>query len=107
MTPAPHGKEPPTMTDPTQTPTPAPAPDREGRARKWPWWPVGALAALGLLLLAFENRLAISGEFLWPLALLALCGGMHFLMHRGHGGHGGHRHGASGERAAKTPDDRG
>lgn len=51
----------------------------------------------GLVLAGF---LAIAGYFLWqehavhiqgylPLVLvLALCGGMHFFMHRGHGGHG-------------------
>jgi hypothetical protein len=66
-----------------------------GHVEKTSFWrsPVGLVLcgflAIAALLVLLEHRAHLLG--LWPLAaLLLVCGGMHFFMHRGHGGHGGH-----------------
>lgn len=54
-----------------------------------------AFLAVAGLLLAYEHRVHILTGDAFLIALLFICVGMHFFMHRGHGGHGSH-HGNGG-----------
>ncbi len=54
----------------------------EGASRRAGWF-FGGLAAIGLLLLAFEHRSHVLDWLPW--ALLAACPLVHLFMHRGHG----------------------
>lgn len=49
-----------------------------------------AFLAIAGLMLTYEHRVHIFTGNRILIALLALCVGMHFFMHRGHGGHGSH-----------------
>jgi len=52
-------------------------------------WVFGGFALLGVLLLAFEHRMHLSGMIGWlPYLILLACPLMHLFMHGGHG-HGG------------------
>lgn len=54
-------------------------------------WVFGGFALLGVLLLAFEHRMHLSGMIGWlPYLILLACPLMHLFGHGWHGGHGGH-----------------
>jgi hypothetical protein len=63
-------------------------------------WVFGGFALLGVLLLAFEHRMHLSGLIGWlPYLILLACPLMHLFMHGGHGHGGGD--GKSNDRAEK------
>ena len=75
------------MTDPTEEKAPVGKDNPEKPRRKW--MPLAVVLVLAAGILGWEYRGFLSSGAGSLVLLLAVCLGMHFLMHRGHGGGGG------------------